>query len=125
MIWMLGQMCMCSGMITGSACEDEVSINSKWYQEPRLRWFLEARSTQRCTIPSSDISSFWLKTYASRISLEGSSIGDFDQGFEGLRLSSFTRVLGFVKGAQGDREAEVFQVSNDDTAVVKRRLEDK
>ncbi|GKF62238.1 hypothetical protein Tco_0182292 [Tanacetum coccineum] len=28
-------------------------------------------------------------------------------------------------GAQGDREAEVFQVSNDDTTVVQRRLEDK
>nr|GEU62736.1 polypyrimidine tract-binding protein homolog 3 [Tanacetum cinerariifolium] len=28
-------------------------------------------------------------------------------------------------GAQGDHEAEVFQVSNDDTAVAKRRLEDK
>nr|GEU78520.1 zinc finger, CCHC-type [Tanacetum cinerariifolium] len=28
-------------------------------------------------------------------------------------------------GAQGDREAEVFQVSNDDTAVAHRRLEDK
>ncbi|GJU96838.1 hypothetical protein Tco_1321594 [Tanacetum coccineum] len=29
------------------------------------------------------------------------------------------------KGAQGDRKAEVFQVSNDDTAVAQRRLEDK
>ncbi|GKA34244.1 hypothetical protein Tco_0720673, partial [Tanacetum coccineum] len=29
------------------------------------------------------------------------------------------------KGAQGDREAEVFQVSNDDTVVAHRRLEDK
>ncbi|GJT56044.1 hypothetical protein Tco_0991098 [Tanacetum coccineum] len=28
-------------------------------------------------------------------------------------------------GAQGDRKAEVFQVSNDDTAVAQRRLEDK
>ncbi|GKG32101.1 hypothetical protein Tco_0427051, partial [Tanacetum coccineum] len=27
-------------------------------------------------------------------------------------------------GAQGDREAEVFQVSNDDTAVAQRRLKD-
>ncbi|GJU69514.1 hypothetical protein Tco_1255773 [Tanacetum coccineum] len=37
------------------------------------------------------------------------------------------RVVGFlgVQGAQGDREAEVFQVSNDDTAVAQRRLEDK
>ncbi|GJW52525.1 reverse transcriptase domain-containing protein, partial [Tanacetum coccineum] len=46
---------------------------------------------------------------------------DFDQGFEGLRLSSFARVLGLSR----DREAEVFQVSNDDTAVSQRRLEDK
>ncbi|GJU32990.1 probable leucine-rich repeat receptor-like serine/threonine-protein kinase [Tanacetum coccineum] len=30
-----------------------------------------------------------------------------------------------LQGAQGDREAEVFQVSNDDTAVAQRRLEDK
>ncbi|GJT07902.1 hypothetical protein Tco_0842364 [Tanacetum coccineum] len=29
------------------------------------------------------------------------------------------------KGAQGNHEAEVFQVSNDDTAVAQRRLEDK
>ncbi|GKD32940.1 hypothetical protein Tco_1248449 [Tanacetum coccineum] len=30
-----------------------------------------------------------------------------------------------LQGAQGDREAEVFQVSNDDTTVAQRRLEDK
>ncbi|GKD95965.1 retrovirus-related pol polyprotein from transposon TNT 1-94, partial [Tanacetum coccineum] len=30
-----------------------------------------------------------------------------------------------LHGAQGDREAEVFQVSNDDAAVAQRRLEDK
>ncbi|GJR93137.1 putative reverse transcriptase domain-containing protein [Tanacetum coccineum] len=30
-----------------------------------------------------------------------------------------------LQGAQGDREAEVFQVSNDDTAVAQRRLGDK
>nr|GEU41311.1 zinc finger, CCHC-type [Tanacetum cinerariifolium] len=30
-----------------------------------------------------------------------------------------------LQGAQGDREAEVFQVSNDDTAVAQRRLKDK
>nr|GEY96604.1 glyoxysomal processing protease, glyoxysomal isoform X2 [Tanacetum cinerariifolium] len=30
-----------------------------------------------------------------------------------------------LQGVQGDREAEVFQVSNDDTAVAQRRLEDK
>ncbi|GJU01821.1 hypothetical protein Tco_1112159 [Tanacetum coccineum] len=33
--------------------------------------------------------------------------------------------LGHKQGAQGDREAEVFQVSNDDVAVAQRRLEDK
>ncbi|GJT66288.1 zinc finger, CCHC-type containing protein [Tanacetum coccineum] len=33
--------------------------------------------------------------------------------------------MGRIKGAQGDREVEVFQVSNDDTAVAQRRLEDK
>ncbi|GKC97681.1 hypothetical protein Tco_1167956 [Tanacetum coccineum] len=30
-----------------------------------------------------------------------------------------------LQGAQGDREADVFLVSNDDTAVAQRRLEDK
>ncbi|GKB95770.1 zinc finger, CCHC-type containing protein [Tanacetum coccineum] len=30
-----------------------------------------------------------------------------------------------LQGAQGDRKVEVFQVSNDDTAVTQRRLEDK
>ncbi|GJY90008.1 hypothetical protein Tco_0505204 [Tanacetum coccineum] len=30
-----------------------------------------------------------------------------------------------LQGAQGDREAEVFQVSNNDTAVAQRRLKDK
>ncbi|GKF48522.1 hypothetical protein Tco_0141773 [Tanacetum coccineum] len=30
-----------------------------------------------------------------------------------------------LQGAQGNREAEVFQVSNDDAAVAQRRLEDK
>nr|GEZ44059.1 retrovirus-related Pol polyprotein from transposon TNT 1-94 [Tanacetum cinerariifolium] len=30
-----------------------------------------------------------------------------------------------MEGAQGGREAEVFQVSNDDTAVAQRRLEGK
>ncbi|GJT27378.1 zinc finger, CCHC-type containing protein [Tanacetum coccineum] len=30
-----------------------------------------------------------------------------------------------LRGAQGDHEAEVFQVSNDDTSVAQRRLEDK
>ncbi|GKA76022.1 retrovirus-related pol polyprotein from transposon TNT 1-94 [Tanacetum coccineum] len=30
-----------------------------------------------------------------------------------------------IKGAQGDREVKVFQVSNDDAAVAQRRLEDK
>nr|GEW79675.1 zinc finger, CCHC-type [Tanacetum cinerariifolium] len=33
--------------------------------------------------------------------------------------------LGHKQGAQGDREAEAFQVSNDDVAVAQRRLEDK
>ncbi|GJU15501.1 hypothetical protein Tco_1143467 [Tanacetum coccineum] len=30
-----------------------------------------------------------------------------------------------LQGAQGDREAKVFHVSNNDTAVAQRRLEDK
>ncbi|GKG29035.1 hypothetical protein Tco_0416400, partial [Tanacetum coccineum] len=30
-----------------------------------------------------------------------------------------------MQGAQGNREAEVFQVSNDDAAVAQRRFKDK
>ncbi|GJZ31209.1 hypothetical protein Tco_0576256 [Tanacetum coccineum] len=44
------------------------------------------------------------------------------QGVEDLR-DLLHRVE--LQGAQGDREAEVFQVSNDDTTVAQRRLEDK
>ncbi|GJZ13008.1 kinase RLK-Pelle-WAK family protein [Tanacetum coccineum] len=33
--------------------------------------------------------------------------------------------LGHKQGAQGDRKAEIFQVSNDDTVVAQRQLEDK
>ncbi|GJS21520.1 hypothetical protein Tco_0450152 [Tanacetum coccineum] len=56
------------------------------------------------------------------------------QKHEGSKLVGLKRLgskqvgfkqLGQKQGAQGDREAEVFQVSNDDTAVAQRRLEDK
>ncbi|GKD11010.1 hypothetical protein Tco_1190695 [Tanacetum coccineum] len=40
------------------------------------------------------------------------------------KMSSSVAVY-FIMGAQGDRKAEVFQVSNDDTAVAQRRLKDK
>nr|GEX31636.1 hypothetical protein [Tanacetum cinerariifolium] len=43
---------------------------------------------------------------------------DFDQGFKGLRLSSFAGVLGFIK-------IGIAKVINDDDAVAQRRLEDK
>ncbi|GJW67384.1 retrovirus-related pol polyprotein from transposon TNT 1-94 [Tanacetum coccineum] len=45
----------------------------------------------------------------------------------GLRRSliSLGTLCGKKRGAQGDREVEVFQVSNNDTAVAQRRLEDK
>nr|GEW59547.1 zinc finger, CCHC-type [Tanacetum cinerariifolium] len=41
----------------------------------------------------------------------------------GIKIVSRQHLEG--KGAQGGREAEVFQVSNDDTVVAQRRLEDK
>ncbi|GJU89008.1 hypothetical protein Tco_1301431 [Tanacetum coccineum] len=43
----------------------------------------------------------------------------------GYRQVKFLEFSSIVQGAQGDREAEVFQVSNDDTAIAQRRLEDK
>nr|GEX19376.1 retrovirus-related Pol polyprotein from transposon TNT 1-94 [Tanacetum cinerariifolium] len=57
-------------------------------------------------------------------------------GFKQLSLGVKTGVYGIqdekrvwfeveLHGAQGDREADVFQVSNDDTVVAQRRLEDK
>ncbi|GKA26872.1 hypothetical protein Tco_0712981 [Tanacetum coccineum] len=62
--------------------------------------------------------------------------GSKQVGFKQLSPGVETRVHGVhdekrvwfevkLQGAQGDREAEVFQVSNDDTAVAQRRLEDK
>ncbi|GJY37412.1 zinc finger, CCHC-type containing protein [Tanacetum coccineum] len=62
--------------------------------------------------------------------------GSKQVGFKQLGPSVETRVHGVhdekrvwfkveLKGAQGDHEAEVFQVSNDDTAVAQRWLEDK
>ncbi|GKB47210.1 hypothetical protein Tco_0897963, partial [Tanacetum coccineum] len=63
------------------------------------------------------------KIYFKRVSRQVKVLEFFDcpcprQGVEDLRDL-------LHKGAQGDREAEVFQVSNDDTAVAQRRLEDK
>ncbi|GKB20541.1 zinc finger, CCHC-type containing protein [Tanacetum coccineum] len=63
--------------------------------------------------------------------LEGSLSGDYD-----VEKNGDKRLPGYddwdrkkncveLQGAQGDREAEVFQVSNDDAAVAQRRLEDK
>ncbi|GJY13620.1 hypothetical protein Tco_0382929 [Tanacetum coccineum] len=63
-------------------------------------------------------------------------LGSKQVGFKQLGLGVETGVHGVqdekrvwfeveLQGAQGDREAEVFQVSNDDTAVAQRRLEDK
>ncbi|GJW40853.1 zinc finger, CCHC-type containing protein [Tanacetum coccineum] len=62
--------------------------------------------------------------------------GSKQVGFKQLGLGVETGVHGVhdekrvwfeveLQGAQRDREAEVFQVSNDDTAVAQRRLEDK
>ncbi|GJW40889.1 zinc finger, CCHC-type containing protein [Tanacetum coccineum] len=62
--------------------------------------------------------------------------GSKQVGFKKLGLGIETGVHGVhdekrvwfeveLLGAQGDRKAEVFQVSNDDTAVAQRRLEDK
>ncbi|GKD44413.1 hypothetical protein Tco_1269058 [Tanacetum coccineum] len=63
-------------------------------------------------------------------------LGHKQVGFKQLGLGVKTGVHGVrdekrvwfkveLQGAQEDREAEVFQVSNDDDAVAKRRLEDK
>ncbi|GJR25359.1 hypothetical protein Tco_1101591 [Tanacetum coccineum] len=46
-------------------------------------------------------------------------------GFHGVQDEKRVWFEVELQGAQGDREAEVFQVSNDDTAVAQRRLKDK
>nr|GEX72201.1 zinc finger, CCHC-type [Tanacetum cinerariifolium] len=80
----------------------------------------------------------------SIMSLESSVSGDCNvekNGFLTSRIRWASTVKGFLEfsycsgsrqgvkdlreGAQGDCEAEVFQVSNDDTAVAQRRLKDK
>ncbi|GJR14322.1 hypothetical protein Tco_0796974 [Tanacetum coccineum] len=43
----------------------------------------------------------------------------------GLSLVKYQIILNSTFGAQGNREAEVFQVSNDDAAVAQRRFKDK
>ncbi|GJV92045.1 hypothetical protein Tco_1539858 [Tanacetum coccineum] len=48
-----------------------------------------------------------------------------ETGFHGVQDEKRVWFEVELQGAQGDREAEVFQVSNDDTAVAQRRLEDK
>ncbi|GKC33439.1 hypothetical protein Tco_1040733 [Tanacetum coccineum] len=48
-----------------------------------------------------------------------------ETGFHGVHDEKRVWFEVELQGAQGDRKAEVFQVSNDDTAVAQRRLEDK
>nr|GEV47243.1 reverse transcriptase domain-containing protein [Tanacetum cinerariifolium] len=123
-----------------------------WYQEPRLHWFLEAGSTQMCTIPPSrrhiDLESYWrdlqfevrkerysrskLLFQNMQIPVKGFKKSDYLEYkvYQGSRIEvERSKLYGFLKvklrGAQGDREAKVFQVSNDDTAVAQRRLENK
>nr|GEW89100.1 zinc finger, CCHC-type [Tanacetum cinerariifolium] len=48
-----------------------------------------------------------------------------ETGFHGLHDEKRVWFEVELQEAQGDRKAEVFQVSNDDTAVAQRRLEDK
>ncbi|GKC03801.1 hypothetical protein Tco_0995411 [Tanacetum coccineum] len=48
-----------------------------------------------------------------------------DTGVHGVQVEKCVWFEVELHGAQGDREAEVFQVSNDDAVVAQRRLEDK
>ncbi|GKA82065.1 hypothetical protein Tco_0788813 [Tanacetum coccineum] len=48
-----------------------------------------------------------------------------ETGFHGVQDEKRVWFEAELQGAQRDHEAEVFQVSNDDTAVTQRRLEDK
>ncbi|GJS09265.1 hypothetical protein Tco_0366061 [Tanacetum coccineum] len=48
-----------------------------------------------------------------------------ETGFHGVQDEKRVLFEVELQGAQRDRKAEVFQVSNDDTAVAQRRLEDK
>ncbi|GJZ35598.1 hypothetical protein Tco_0581415 [Tanacetum coccineum] len=48
-----------------------------------------------------------------------------ETGFHGVQDEKHVWFEVELQGDQGDREAEIFQVSNDDTALAQRRLEDK
>ncbi|GKD53792.1 hypothetical protein Tco_1287179 [Tanacetum coccineum] len=50
---------------------------------------------------------------------------DVETGVHGVQVEKRVWFEVEPHGAQGDREAEVFQVSNDDAAVAQRRLGDK
>ncbi|GKC14556.1 hypothetical protein Tco_1011338, partial [Tanacetum coccineum] len=93
----------------------------KWYQEPRLRF------------KKSDYLEY---KHGGSKQVGFKQLGSKQVGFKQLGSGVETGVHGVhdekcvwfeveLQGAQGDHEAEVFQVSNDDTAVAQRRLEDK
>ncbi|GKD60799.1 hypothetical protein Tco_1298308 [Tanacetum coccineum] len=48
-----------------------------------------------------------------------------ETGVHGVQVEKRVLFKVELQGAQGDREVEVFQASNDDAAVAQRRLEDK
>ncbi|GJW76286.1 hypothetical protein Tco_0137968, partial [Tanacetum coccineum] len=50
---------------------------------------------------------------------------DVETRFHGVQVDKHIWFEVELQGAQGDREAEVFQVSNDDAVVAQRRLKDK
>ncbi|GKD71108.1 hypothetical protein Tco_1325198 [Tanacetum coccineum] len=48
-----------------------------------------------------------------------------ETGVHGVQIDKRVWFEVELQGAQGDREAEIFQVSNDDAAVAQRQLDDK
>ncbi|GJX96996.1 hypothetical protein Tco_0352794 [Tanacetum coccineum] len=147
MMWMLGQMCMCSATVAGNAVTTAMAITCSIHQAKiwATKGLLDKakgnvlgmeivkdQSGNTLRVSQSRIDQeevfvvrfFWKEQEGSILfGLPGSRQQKFDclgprQGVEDLREL-------LHKGAQGDHEAKVFQVSNDDTAVAQRWLEDK
>ncbi|GJS62688.1 hypothetical protein Tco_0657472 [Tanacetum coccineum] len=80
------------------------------------------KGTGKVKIRLHDGSNFILKDvrYVPRLKRSLISLGILEKEGYTMKMQ-----MGRIKGAQGDHKAEVFQVSNDDVAVAKKRLEDK
>ncbi|GKF02519.1 hypothetical protein Tco_0029442, partial [Tanacetum coccineum] len=80
------------------------------------------KGTGKVKIRLHDVSSFILEDvrYVPGLRRSLISLGTLEKEGYTVKMQ-----IGRIKGAQGNREVEGFQVSNDDATVGQRRLEDK